>query len=67
MKKIKVYIEERVVQAFEIEANNVDEAMEIAEEKYKNGDIVLEPGEVQAKLMAAVDPENDATTEWKEF
>ena len=66
-KKIKVTIEEHIVQAFEIEADNIDEAMEIAEKKYKNGVIVLESGEVQAKLMMAEDPENDTVTEWKEF
>lgn len=67
MKKIKVTIEEHIVQSFEIEADSIEEAMELAENKYKNGDIVLESGEVHTRLMNAEDPETYDVTEWKEF
>ena len=64
--KFKVAIEETVVGEFEVEADNFAEALEIAEEKYKKGEFVLEPGEVQFKQMAIVEPSNEVT-EWKEF
>lgn len=67
MKKIKITIEEHISQSFEIEANDIGEAMEIAEEKYRKGEVVLEMAEVNAKLMMAEDEENDEVTEWVEF
>ena len=67
MKKFKIIIEEMVSQEFEVEANDMDEAMEIAEEKYYNGEFVLDPGELVAKQMMGVDPEEDEVTEWTEF
>ena len=66
MKKFTIAIEETVVQEFEIEANSTEEAWDIAERKYRSGEIVLEPGEVQWRQMAIVNPSNEAT-EWKEF
>lgn len=67
MKKIKITIEEHISQSFEIEANDIGEAMEIAEEKYRKGEVILEMAEVNAKLMMAEDEENDEITEWVEF
>ncbi|MBQ2776743.1 MAG: hypothetical protein IJF50_04510 [Peptococcaceae bacterium] len=66
MKVYTIAIEETVVDAFEIEANNADEAMEIAEELYWKGKIVLEPGDVLFRQMAIIQP-SDETTEWVEF
>lgn len=63
--KIKITIEEHIVQTFEVEAVDMEEAMEIAEEKYYNGEFVLDSSEVQAKLMMADDGEYE--TEWCEF
>lgn len=40
--------------------------MEIAEEQYKKGVLVLCPGEVHFRQMAIVAPE-DEVTEWCEF
>ena len=65
--KFKITIEEHVVETFNVEAENIDQAMEIAEEKYKNGEFVLEPGEVQTKLMMAATEDYEEYTEWVEF
>ena len=66
MKKIKVTIEEHISQTFEVDADNIEDAMKIAEEKYNDGEFVLEPGEVNARLMMADDGEGECT-EWNEF
>ena len=66
MKTFKITIEEHISETFEVEANDIGEAMEIAEEKYNDGEFVLEPGNVTAKLMMAEDGEGDST-EWSEF
>lgn len=66
MKKYIIAIEETVVQEFEIKADTAEKAMEIAEEQYKKGMLVISPGEAQFKQMAIVKPDNEAT-EWCEF
>ena len=43
--KYTITIEETVVKDFEIEADNAEEVYETAEQKYKSGDFVLDPGE----------------------
>ena len=67
MKIFKITIEETVSETFDIEAETMEEAMEIAEENYNNGDLVLEPGNLVAKQMMAEDEENNEATEWIEF
>lgn len=63
--KFTVYIEEHTSQAFEVEADTLEEAMEIADDKYYSGEFVLDNPNVTAKLMMA---ENDyEATEWEEF
>ncbi len=64
MKKFIIAIEETVVQEFEVMADDSVQALEIAEEKYRKGKFVLEPGEVQFRQMASV---GDEPTEWMEF
>lgn len=64
MKKFIIAIEETVVEEFEVMAENSIEALEIAEQKYYNGEFVLEPGEVQFRQMASV---GDEPTGWREF
>lgn len=66
MEKYKITIEEILVDEFEVFADNAEEAMKIAAEKYVIGDFVLYPGEVQRKQMAINEPWNE-TTEFVEF
>ena len=63
----KVTIEEQVSETFEIEATDIDEAMEIAEEQYNNGTIVLDSGNLVAKLMMAEDEKTGECIDWTEF
>lgn len=67
MKKFRITIEEIVSEQFEIEAETLEEAMEIAEEEYNEGLLVLEPGTLVAKQMAGTDPDTGDCTEWTEF
>lgn len=68
MKKFKVTIEEHISETFDIEATDMEEAMQLAEERYYDGEYVLGgDSEVTARLMMAADPEEDEETEWTEF
>ena len=67
MKTFKITIEETVSETFDIEAETIEEAMEIAENDYNNGFLILEPGNLVAKQMMAEDEETNETTEWVEF
>lgn len=64
--KFVIAIEEVVSQNFEVEAEDAGEAIEIAEEKYKKGEFVLEPGNLMYKQMAVMEPEGEAC-EWVLF
>lgn len=66
MNKFTIAIEETVVDEFEIVAENEKEALKIAEDKYKNGDIGLCPGELQCKQMAII-PSSGDIMEWHKF
>ncbi len=66
MKKYIVAIEETIVQEFELAADNADEALNVAKEKYRNGEFVLDAGEVQLKQMSVILPQ-DKATEWTKF
>lgn len=67
MKKFKIHIEETLSDTFIIEAETMEEAMDIAEEKYVNGEFVIPPQAPTCKLMMAECDENGETTEWVEF
>ena len=66
MNKYTIAIEETVVGEFEIAAENETEALRIAEDRYKHGDIMLFPGELQFKQMAVVLSSGDIM-EWHKF
>ena len=63
---IKVIIEEHISEEFEIEADSVEEAMEIAKQMYFDGELVVDAFNAPTcKLMMADDGEKQ--TEWTEF
>lgn len=63
----EITIEEMVSQTFLVEAQDENEAILVAIEKYKNGDFVLESGNLIGKQMEIHDIKNDTYTEWFEF
>lgn len=64
--KIKVTIEEHISQEFEIEAEDIGDALEKAEQMYYNEELVVDSFNAPTcKLMMADDGE--MTTEWVEF
>ena len=64
--KYTITIEETVAKDFEVEGNSAEEAYETAEQKYKSGEFVLDPGERQFRQIAITAPSDEAT-EWQEF
>ena len=64
--KYAITIEETNAKDFEIEANSADEAYETADQKYKDGEFVLDPGDCQFKQIAITNPSSEST-EWREF
>lgn len=67
MKKFKVTITEEVCETFDVEAETIEEAIEIAQDKYYNGEFVLEPGLLTARLMKAESEDGAECTGWEEF
>lgn len=67
MAKIKVTIEERISQSFEIDALDIFEAVEKAEKMYYDGDLVVDNSEVSERFISAVDPETHEYYETEEF
>ena len=61
MKKFCIVIEETVSEKFEVEAENQDDAIKKAVEKYRNVEFILSPGNLESKKISA---DND---EWIEF
>ena len=66
MEKYTIVIEETVVEEFEVEADDFEDALKIAAEKYRKGEFVLCPGELHFKQMAVVKPDRESI-EWIEF
>lgn len=66
---IRIYtvtIEEVVSQDFEVKADSIQEALRIAERKYKKGDFVLSPGNLVYKQISARNKKGEAV-DWYEF
>lgn len=55
MKTFKILVEETVSEEFEIIAQNEDEALKIASQKYKTGELVLAPGELIGTEISVVE------------
>lgn len=66
MKTYTITIEETVSDSFEVVAEDEGKALEIAKDKYKSGEFVLEPGNLQSKRIA-VSNLNKEISEWIEF
>ncbi len=66
-KLFQVTIEETVVECFDVYAKDIDEAVLIAENKYKNGEFVLSPGDVTNRKIFAIDKDADLKKGWIEF
>ena len=66
-KKFIVTIEETISQDFEVIAENEEDAIDIAIEKYNNGEFCLSPGTLVAKQMAVENITDNLFTDWFEF
>lgn len=69
-RKYIVSIEETVAQDFEVISDTAERALAIAKEQYRQGILVLSPGEAQYRKMAVVNPDtySDADLiEWNTF
>ena len=55
MKNFYVTVEEKVSQDFVIQADSQKEAEKLAQKLYKNGDLVLEPGNLLDVSFSATD------------
>ena len=63
-----ITIEEHYTQTFRVQAEDIGEAMDIAEHKYQSGELVVHTGqEPQATLMMAEDESGEDSTEWVEI
>lgn len=61
MKKYFITIEETTSQVFEINANSLEQAKDLAIEKYNAGEFVLIPGELLDKKIQVSDNDKDLT------
>lgn len=65
--KYKITIEEIISQEFYIEASDINEAKNIAIERYKNGEIILENAHLIDKKIDVSNELNDELIEWESF
>lgn len=65
--KYKITIEEMVSQDFLVDASDMESALKIARENYKNGKFVLEPGDIEYKQMCGECLEKNDSVDWCEF
>ncbi len=67
MKKFCVVIEETVSEEFEVEAESKEDAILKSIQKYRNGEFILSPGNLESKKISVVDDDNDKISEWIPF
>ncbi len=65
--KYKIIIEEMVSQEFQIEAKDIETALETAEENYRKGEWVLDPGNLICKQICAESHNGKDAVDWYEF
>ena len=63
----KVTIEETVSKTCDIEASSLEEAREIAINKYRNCENVLEPGNLMSKRISVCDSKYEKQTDFEDF
>ena len=61
-----ILIEEIISGEFEVQAESSEEALEIAREKYKSGEFVVDPEFPVSRQMAAIEPDGDQI-EWEDI
>ena len=66
MKNFKITIEEMISQTFDVEANSLEEALEIAEHNYKTNKFVLTSGNLVCKQIYGEDKHGNCI-DWYEF
>lgn len=68
LKKFNVSIEQPMCKTWEVEAEDIDQAMEIAKENWNNETFVIGPDDIgtDAQIMAEAIDGNDST-EWSDL
>ncbi|MCL2525669.1 MAG: DpnD/PcfM family protein [Coriobacteriia bacterium] len=64
MKEYEIIIEETISEAFTVIAQSPEEALDIARQKYRDCEFVLEPGNITSSQMAVA---NNNELEWHEL
>lgn len=67
-KKFNVSIEQPMVKTWTVEAENIDEAMEIAKKNWNDGTFVIGPDDIGTDAQMMAEPEDGTeSTEWDTF
>jgi len=68
MKIYNISIEQPLCKTFPVEAENIDEAIDIAREKYNNEEFVLDSDDIgtDAQIMAQSE-DGEESTEWEDL
>ena len=66
-KNFAVTIEETISQDFNVEANSLEEALEIARKKYRDGEFVVESESCTFVQAKAITEDASEMTEWREI
>lgn len=67
-KKYNVSIEQPMCKTFEVEAENIDEALEIARTKYNAGEFVIGPDDTGTDAQAMAEAQDGSeSTEWSDL
>lgn len=67
MKTFRVIIEETISQAFNIKAETIEDAIEIARNDYRNGFLIVDNGNLVESNLMAEDEETNKKTDWEEL